>query len=443
MLERIEARLREGALHIRNILAAEGFQTYFAGGAVRDLLLNEPVTDVDIATDAPPDAVEGLFPKTIGVGRDFGVVVAVVGGTNYEIATFRSESGYTDGRHPDQVRFTDARQDALRRDFTVNALFLDPDTGNVIDFTNGRKDLDRGLIRTVRDPRLTFGEDKLRVLRAIRFACQLDFRIDGPTYDGVTRYAHELSQISRERIRDEILKILCGPAPARGLSLLSDTGVLEHVLPEVFDMHGVMQPPAFHPEGDVFQHTRLMFSLARNLSPTMALAVLLHDVGKPDTFAFRERIRFDGHAELGARMAEKICRQLKLPGAQIQQVARLVKDHLRFMHVRQMRESTLRRFLRTDGFEEHLELHRLDCLASHGDLSNHDFCRDKLNELDQEALAPPPLINGHDLIALGLKPGPLFSEILKQAEDLQLEGVLAAREEALSWVRKTYRSELS
>lgn len=408
MLERIEARLREGALHIHDILAAEGFRTYFAGGAVRDLLLNRRFDEIDIATSAPPDVVERLFPRTVGVGREFGVVVAVVGGTNYEIATFRAESGYTDGRRPDQVRFTHARQDALRRDFTVNALFLDPVTGKVIDYTNGRKDLDRGLIRTVRDPLLTFEEDKLRVLRAIRFACQLGFRIDGPTYDGVTRYAHRLSQISRERIRDELLKILCGPAPARGLSLLSDSGVLEEVLPEVFDMHGVMQPPAFHPEGDVFQHTRLMFSLVRNLSPTLALAVLLHDVGKPGTFAFGDRIRFDGHAELGARMAEEICRRLKLSGVQIQQVVRLVKDHLRFMHVRQMRESTLRRFLRTEGFEEHLELHRLDCLASHGDLSNYDFCRKKLSELDREALAPPPLINGHDLIALGLEPGPLF-----------------------------------
>ena len=438
MLERIEARLREGALHIHNALAAEGFQTYFAGGAVRDLLLERRVEEIDIATAAPPDVVESLFPRTIGVGRDFGVVVAVIGDTNYEIATFRAESGYTDGRHPERVHFTDARQDALRRDFTVNALFLDPSNQQVIDYTNGRKDLNRGLIRTVRDPLLTFGEDKLRVLRAIRFACQLGFRIDGPTYDAVNRYAHRLFQISRERIRDELLKILCGRAPARGLSLLSDSGVLEEVLPEVFDLHGVMQPPAFHPEGDVFQHTRLMLSLTRNLSPTLALAVLLHDVGKPGTFSIGERIRFDGHAELGARMAGEICRRLKLSGAQIQTVVRLVKDHLRFMHVRQMRESTLRRFLRTEGFQEHLELHRLDCLASHGDLSNYDFCREKLSELDQEALAPPPLINGHDLIALGLEPGPLFSEILKQAEDLQLEGILTARDDALSWVRKTH-----
>jgi len=438
VLNRIEARLREGALHITKVLAAEGYQVYFAGGAVRDLLLNRSFDEIDIATSAPPDVVEELFPKTIGVGRDFGVVVAVVGGTNYEVATFRSESGYTDGRHPGEVRFTDARQDALRRDFTVNALFLDPATEAVIDFTEGRKDLDRALIRTVRDPGLTFGEDRLRVLRAIRFACQLGFRIDDPTYEGVTRYAHRLSRISWERIRDEILKILCGPEPARGLTLLSDSGVLEAVLPEVFEMHGVMQPPAFHPEGDVFQHTRLMFSLARNLSPTLALGVLLHDVGKPKTSAFRERIRFDGHAELGGRMAEEVCRKLKLSSAQIQQVVRLVKDHLRFMHVRQMRESTLRRFLRTEGFDEHLELHRLDCLASHGDLSNYDFCREKLSELDQEALAPPPLINGHDLIAMGLQPGPLFSEVLKQAEDLQLEGLLTAREDALAWVRKTF-----
>ena len=440
MLERIEPRLLEGALQITKVLGAEGYPVYFAGGAVRDLFLNQPVTDIDIATAAPPDVVERLFPRTIGVGRDFGVVVVVLGKLNYEVATFRAESGYTDGRHPGKVRFTDARQDALRRDFTVNALFLDPETEEVIDFTEGRKDLDRGLIRTVREPRLTFGEDKLRVLRAIRFACQLGFRIDGPTYDGVTRFAHRLSQISWERIREEILKILGGPAPARGLTLLSDTGVVETVLPEVYALHGVMQPPEFHPEGDVYQHTRLMFSMARNLSPTLALGVLLHDVGKPKTFAFGERIRFDGHAELGARMAEGVCRRLKLSGTQIQQVVRLVKDHLRFMHVRQMRESTLRRFLRTEGFEEHLKLHRLDCLASHGDLSNYDFCREKLRELDQEALTPPPLLNGHDLIALGLEPGPVFSEILQQAEDLQLEGILTAREEALSWVRRTFRS---
>ena len=443
MLERIEVRLREGARHISKVLDAEGYQVYFAGGAVRDLLLNKPVTDVDIATDAPPGVVERLFPRTIGVGRKFGVIVAVLDQINYEIATFRSESGYTDGRHPGSVRFTDIHQDARRRDFTVNSLFLDPATEEVIDLTEGRKDLERGLIRTVRDPLVTFGEDKLRVLRAIRFACQLGFRIDGPTYEGVTRYADRLSQVSWERIREEILKILCGPAPAHGLTLLSDSGVLKAVLPEVFALHGVMQPPQFHPEGDVFQHTRLMLSMARNLSPTLALGVLLHDVGKPGTFAIRERIRFHGHDESGARMAGDICRRLKLSGAQAQQVVRLVKDHLRFMHVRQMRKSTLRRFLRTERFEEHLELHRLDCLASHGDLSNHDFCRDKLNELDQEALSPPRLITGRDLIALGLEPGPLFSKILKQVEDLQLEGILTAREEALSWVRKTYRSQPS
>ena len=438
MLERIEAPLREGALHISRVLKAEGYPVYFAGGVVRDLLRNRSVTDIDIATGAPPQVVERLFPRTIGVGRAYGVMVAVVGRINYEIATFRSESGYTDGRHPEEVRFTDVRQDALRRDLTVNALFLDPFTGEVIDFVEGRKDLDRELIRTVGDPRRRFAEDKLRVLRAIRLACQLGFRIDGPTYEGVTHYAHKLSQISRERIRDEILKILVGPAPDRGLTLLSDSGVLEEVLPEVFAMHGVMQPPAFHPEGDVFQHTRLMFSMARKLSPTLALGVLLHDVGKPGTLAFRDRIRFHGHAELGARMARRICRRLKLSKAQIRQVAGLVQYHLRFMHARQMRKSKLRRFLRTDGFDEHLELHRLDCLASNGDLSNYHFCREKLRQFDQEALRPPRLLNGRDLIALGLEPGPVFSKIIRQTEDRQLEGVLTDREEALAWVRKTY-----
>ena len=438
MLQSIEARLLEGATRITDALVSAGFEAYFAGGAVRDLLLGRQITDIDIATSASPDVIERLFPRTIGVGRAFGVVVTVMDGIHYEVATFRVESGYKNGRHPGHVKFTDARQDAMRRDFTVNALFLEPSSETILDFVGGRKDLDRQLIRTIRDPRVCFGEDKLRVLRAIRLACQLGFEMDGPTFDGVCCFTNQLTQISWERIRDEILKILGGLDPARGLTLLSDSGALSATLPEVVAMHGVMQPPEFHPEGDVFQHTRLMFSLTRELSPTLALGVLLHDVGKPATFAIRERIRFDGHAELGGKIAESVCQRLKLSSDQVIQVGRLVRDHLRFMHVQRMRESTLRRFLRMESFEEHLELHRLDCLASHGDLTNHRFCQDKLDELNQEALRPPLLINGDDLLALGLVAGPIFSEILQRIEDLQLEGSLVSQDEALSWVKKNY-----
>lgn len=436
--ERVDPHLLKGALAILKTLHDQGHDAYFAGGAVRDLLLEKSISEIDIATSASPQEIEQLFPKTIPVGKQFGVIVVVQDTNHYEVTTFRKEADYVDGRHPTRVSFTDARHDVERRDFTVNALFYNPFTEEVIDYLKGREDLERKLIRTVGPPQSRFQEDKLRLLRALRFACQLDFEIEQQTYQQVKEHASQLTQVSWERIRDEVLKILTGPDPSRGLKLMSDSGILEVILPEIAAMQGVQQPPQFHPEGDVFVHTCLMFELSQERSETLALEILLHDVGKPPTFIIKERIRFDGHADLGAKMAEEICRRLRISNQQIEEVVDVVKDHLRFIHVQEMRESTLKRFLRKPNFSDHLELHRLDSLASHGNLSSYHFCQEKLEELSQEAMRPKPLINGHDLIRLGLEPGPLFSEILSAIEDFQLEGKLSSKEETLDWVKKHY-----
>ena len=437
-LKGIDPDLLDGALTIVKTLRRHGFETFLAGGVVRDLILGTPVSDIDVATAAAPDEVERLFPKTVPVGKEFGVILVVEGSHNYEVTTFREESDYQDGRHPGQVRFSDARSDVQRRDFTVNALFLDPETEEVVDFVEGKRDLERKLIRTVGSPDLRFEEDQLRVLRAVRLACQLGFEIDPDTYRQVCAYAQKLDRVSAERIRDELLKILTGPAPERGLQLLQDCGIMAVILPEVAAMDGVPQPPQFHPEGDVFRHTCLMFELSEGLDEVLALGVLLHDVGKPPTLRFEDRIRFHGHAELGTKMAEKICRDLRLANDQIEEVMDLVRDHLRFIHVKEMRESTLKRFLRKSNFDKHMELHRLDCLASHGDLSSYHFCLEKLEEFSREVMRPKPLINGHDLIEMGFQPGPLFSEILTGLEDLQLEGKITSREEAQGWVEEHF-----
>ncbi len=436
--DRVDPHLLKNALAIVKTLHDQGQEAYFAGGSVRDLLLEKSISEIDIATSASPQEIEQLFPKTIPVGKQFGVIVVVQDTNNYEVTTFRKEGDYVDGRHPTQVSFTDAQHDVERRDFTINALFLNPFTEEVIDYVKGREDLERKLIRTVGSPQSRFQEDKLRLLRALRLACQLGFEIEQESYQQVKEHASQLTQVSWERIRDEVLKILTGPDPSRGLKLLFDSGILEVILPEIAAMHGVQQPPEFHPEGDVFVHTCLMFELSQERSETLSLEILLHDVGKPPTFVVKERIRFDGHADLGARMAEEICRRLRISNQQIEEVVDLVKDHLRFIHVQEMRESTLKRFLRKTNFSDHLELHRLDSLASHGDLSSYHFCQEKLEELSQEAMRPKPLINGHDLIRLGLEPGPIFSEIMSAAEDFQLEGKLSSKEETLDWVKEHY-----
>ena len=436
--DRVDPHLLKNALAIVKTLHDQGQEAYFAGGSVRDLLLEKNISEIDIATSASPQEIEQLFPKTIPVGKQFGVIVVVQDTNNYEVTTFRKEGDYVDGRHPTQVSFTDAQHDVERRDFTVNALFLNPFTEEVIDYVKGREDLERKLIRTVGPPQSRFQEDKLRLLRALRLACQLGFEIEQESYQQVKEHASQLTQVSWERIRDEVLKILTGPDPSRGLKLLFDSGILEVILPEIAAMHGVQQPPEFHPEGDVLVHTCLMFELSQERSETLSLEILLHDVGKPPTFAIKERIRFDGHADLGAKMAEEICRRLRISNQQIEEVVDVVKDHLRFIHVQEMRESTLKRFLRKTNFSDHLELHRLDSLASHGDLSSYHFCQEKLEELTQEAMRPKPFINGHDLIRLGLEPGPIFSEIMSAVEDFQLEGKLSSKEETLDWVKEHY-----
>ncbi|MFB3906303.1 MAG: CCA tRNA nucleotidyltransferase [Acidobacteriota bacterium] len=440
-LRAVPEKLINGGLTIVKTLSAARHQALFAGGVVRDLVLKRPISDIDVATSALPHEVEALFSHTVAVGKQFGVMIVILDDIHYEVATFRAEAGYLDSRHPSSVRFTGAEEDAGRRDFTVNALFLDPLTRKIIDYAGGLEDLKRRLIRTVGDPAARLEEDKLRILRAVRFACQLGFDIDSGTWAEVKRRAGELLRVSWERIRDELIKILTGPAPARGLDLLSDSGILDVILPEVAAMRGVPQPPEFHPEGDVFVHTRLMFETAGQVAdPILALAILLHDVGKPPTLTVRDRIRFDGHDQKGAELAEAIGRRLRLPGEQIEEVTELVREHLRFIPVQEMRESTLKRFLRKENVEKHLELHRLDCLASHGDLTSYDFCRAKLAEFSKEAMRPAPLLNGYDLIALGLAPGPLFSEILAKLEDLQLEGKILSRDQALEWVRNHFLS---
>ena len=440
LLQGVDPVLLDGALTIAKRLNEHQYEVYFSGGAVRDLLLGrEGISEIDLVTSAPPEEVERLFERTIDVGKQFGVVIVVMDSTQYQVSTFRQESGYLNGRHPTEVSFTDSRHDALRRDFTVNALFLNPFNQEILDYVKGREDLDRKLIRTVGPSARRFNEDKLRILRAVRFACQLGFEIDPETYREVQNFAEKLTEVSWERIREEVLKILTGPAPAGGLRLLLDSGLLRIILPEVATMRGVEQPAEFHPEGDVFEHTCLMFDQAERVDETLALGILLHDVGKPPTFSVKERIRFDGHVKMGVEMAERICRRLRLSNQQTEEVKDLIEHHLHFINVKEMRESTLKRFLRKENIDQHLELHRRDCLASHGDLSSYEFCQNKLKELDKEAMRPQPLINGDDLIRQGFKPGPLFSEILTTVEDLQLEGKLTSKEQVLEWVMKKYR----
>ena len=356
------------------------------------------------------------------------------------MATFRSDHAYRDGRHPESVRFeTDPRQDVQRRDFTINALLYNPLDDRVLDFASGRDDLDRRLIRTVGDPAARFAEDHLRMLRAIRFAARLGFTIESGTLEAIGSLASRIHRVSAERIRGELVRILTEGGARYGFELLDTTGLLAEILPEVADMKGVEQPPQFHPEGDVWTHTLLMLERLERPTPTLALGVLLHDVGKPPTFRVADRIRFDGHPQVGAEMAVTMLRRLRFSSETITRVEALVRDHLRFIEVRRMRASTLKRFLRTPGFEEHLELHRLDCLSSHRRLENHEFVREKLREFSAEELKPPPLVTGRDLIAAGYQPGPAFHTILEAVETAQLESRIATREEALEWVHSHFR----
>ncbi len=423
----IVRRLRDG-----------GHIAYFNGGCVRDMVRGVEPHDIDIATRATPEQVQALFPKTVAVGAQFGVVLVLEGEHQFEVATFRSDEAYVDGRRPTSVRFGSPEEDAQRRDFTINGLFFDPIANEIIDFVGGREDIERRIVRAIGDPRQRFAEDKLRLLRCVRFASNLGFEIEDKTFAAVREMAAQIHVVSAERIRDELIKILTRAHAGCGLQLLDTSGLLKEILPEVAAMKGVEQPPEFHPEGDVFTHTKLMLdALPPNPSMVLAFAVLLHDVGKPPTFErATDRIRFNEHDRVGAAMAEAILRRLRFPNEQIEKIVLCVAGHMRFQHVQQMRPAKLKRILARETFADELELHRIDCQASHRNLENYEFMRCKASELPPEVIKPQPLLTGHDLLTLGLKPGPKVGQILREVEELQLEERLKSKAEALAYAQR-------
>jgi putative nucleotidyltransferase with HDIG domain len=424
-------------------LRAAGHQAYFVGGCVRDLLLGREPQDFDVATSALPDQVLTLFEKTFAVGAHFGVVLVCTGEPEIttEVATFRSDGVYSDGRHPDAVRFSSSpEEDVKRRDFTINGMLLDPANNQVLDYVGGRNDLQAGLIRAIGDPGDRFAEDKLRMLRAVRFAARFAFDLESRTAIAIRKLAPAVSQVSRERVRDELTRMLTEGHAQRAFEMLDATGLLVQVLPEVVRMKGVAQPPQYHPEGDVWVHTMLLLAgLPAGCPPALAWAALLHDVGKPATFRVApDRIRFDGHVETGVHIAEDICRRLRFPNHETEQILLLIANHMRFADAPKMKESTLKRFFRLPHFDQHLALHRLDCLASHGSLKLYDFARERFETLPEEQVRPHLLLTGRDLIEAGYHPGPQFSEMLAMAEDAQLEGAVHTREQALALVLEQY-----
>jgi poly(A) polymerase len=430
--------MRRAARRIVEKLRLNGHEAFFAGGWVRDFLLRRKPQDIDIATSALPDDVLRIFPRSTPIGARFGVVQVRLYGHAYDVATFRSEGPYLDGRHPSTVSFSGPKADAQRRDFTVNGLFYDPIADRVIDYVHGAADLRRRVLRTIGKPHERFREDKLRMLRAIRFSCSLDFKIAPETYEAIRQLAPSILEVSWERIRDELAKILTGPMPGHGLDALQETGLLIHILPEVAALRGIQQPEEYHPEGDVFLHTRNALALLQAPSPVLAFAALLHDVGKPQTFAAADRIRFHGHAEVGSRIAESVCRRLRMSNEETDGVTDLVRLHLHFMNIREMRPSTLKRLLRREDFEDHLELHRVDCLSSNGNLENYRFAKEKREQLLKEPSPPPRLVSGGDLVGMGYMPGPVFQQILRAVEDLQLENPQLTRTEALDHIRQAF-----
>jgi poly(A) polymerase len=421
-------------------LRAAGHEAYLVGGGVRDLLLGRTPSDWDVATSATPEAAAPLFESVREVGRHFGVLQVHSGSAWIEVATFRSEGPYSDGRHPDSVTFTDAAQDAARRDFTVNALFLDPDTGAVLDFVGGRADLEARRLRAVGDPEARFAEDALRLLRAVRFACTLDFRIEAATWRAMQAHAAGLRRTSAERIRDEFLAILTGPAPRRGIELLDEAGLLQMIAPEIVALHGVAQSPDHHPEGDVWEHTLRMLERMRDPDAILALGVLLHDIGKPATHRLDPvsgKITFYGHPERGAGIATALLDRWRVPVRVRDAVLALIGQHMRFLDAPRMKASTRRRFVLQEHFDAILELHRLDRQSASGDLTTWELCRDELAGLAAAPVSPlRPLLSGDDLLALGYAPGPRLGRILHALVDAQLEGAVADRDAALAWLRR-------
>jgi poly(A) polymerase len=429
------------AVSIVRKLVEAGHQAVFAGGCVRDMLREVAPKDYDIATSATPDEVQRLFPKSHAVGAAFGVVVVHREGHNFEVATFRRDGGYSDGRRPDSVEFTSAEEDAKRRDFTVNGLFFDPLKNEVLDFVGGRADLERRVLRAIGDPRARFSEDHLRLLRAVRFSTMLGFPIEEKTWAAVCELAPTIRTVSAERIREELMRIFVHPNRVRGFDLMVESGLMKEVLPEILALKGCEQPPQWHPEGDVFTHTRLMLELLpEQVSLPLVLSVLFHDIAKPATFTRDEtgRIRFNGHDTLGATMTEEILRRLKFPNDVIIPTVAAVENHMVFKDVQKMRTSKLKRFIARPTFEDEMELHRVDCMSSNGLVDNYEYLRAKQAEFaaEPQPLIPEPLVSGHDLIAMGHAPGPRFRDLLIAVQNLQLEGALATREQALAWLRE-------
>ena len=440
---------RQAALVAVERLRAAGHQALWAGGSVRDLLLGRTPADYDVATSARPDEVMALFAGTSAVGAQFGVVLVPFqslgqpGARGYiEVATFRADGAYLDGRHPESVLYTkSAQMDVERRDFTINGLLLDPLSahpntahGELHDFVGGREDLAHGIIRAIGEPTRRFAEDKLRMLRAARFAARFGYEIEEHTASAIRAHAAQIHQVSQERVRDELTKMLTEGRARRAFELLDSLGLLAEVLPEITRMKGVEQPPQYHPEGDVFTHTLLLLEgLPAGVSLTLAWGALLHDVGKPATFRRApDRIRFDGHVEIGVTIADELLTRLRFSNREREQILALVENHMRFADVMKMKDSTFKRFVRLEDFDEHLALHRLDCLASRGQLELYDYTRERLAALPAEAVRPRPLLSGHDLISAGHAPGPRFAPVLAAVEDAQLDGSIHTREEALA-----------
>jgi poly(A) polymerase len=438
----IEKRL--GAKLVVEGLRRAGFEAYFVGGCVRDFVRGVSPGDYDIATSAPPDQVIRLFERTVAVGAKFGVVVVCEGGFSYEVATFRSDEAYEDGR-PTQVRFSSAREDVLRRDFTINGLLMDPETNDIVDYVGGREDIGKKIIRTIGDPAVRFSEDYLRMLRAIRFAAHLDFHLEDGVHEAMVRHTAKIREISAERVQEELNKILTRSGARRGLELMADTGLLKHILPEVDRTRGVAQPPRFHPEGDVWRHTLIMMEILSNenrpeAEAALAWGALLHDVGKPVSRTEDEKgVHFYGHSVTGVSIAEDVMRRLRFSRALRETVLDLIRQHMAFMNVQKMRPARLKRFLRMPNFHLHLQLHRLDCLASHKILDHYAFCVEQLQKTEPEDLHPPRLLTGDDLLAMGFAPGKQMGEILRALEEEQLENRIHEKEEAVAFVQTRWK----
>ena len=427
-------------------LSRAGYESFYAGGFVRDALLGITPKDYDIATSARPEEVQRLFPRTIAVGAHFGVIVVLENGYEFQIATFRSDEVYIDGRHPVGVIYSTPRQDAERRDFTINGMFFDPLRNEVIDYVGGRADLEARTVRAIGDPAARFREDRLRLLRAVRFAATFHFTIEPGTWEAIRANAAEIHVISAERIREELVRIFTSPSRLRGFDLLDASGLMAHVLPEIEALKGCEQPPQFHPEGDVFVHTRRMLELLPEAtSVPLVFSVLFHDIGKPATFSLdpnEGRIRFNGHDKVGAEMTERVMERLRFSREEIDAAVEAVANHMIFKDVQSMRVARLKRFMARPRFGEEMELHQVDCASSHGALDNYEFLTAKREEFANEPLIPAPLVTGRDLLALGWKPGPKIGEILEIVQTRQLEGTLASRDEALDFLKKEYSPSL-